>query len=265
MSVKFAPLPGFAITDTTTISIPSTPWPCLGPSSRVSYAIVLHLAGLPFECGWAVVETTYQKRKVSPGAELEDVRSWSLWAWIRLQRMATTATHTVIVGSGIIGISTAYYLSHLALRENPAEVSDGDAQDTKQEHHIHLVDPAPVLFEHVASGKAGGFLARNGFSPSAAELGAFSFDLHKQLAERFDGRNKWGWSQTTVIDLDIMGSPKKGNKNRLGEGWDWIQSGESRVTAAKSSGDDELGEYPPWLNNFSSAQPLGGRRSAAQL
>ena len=182
--------------------------------------------------------------------------------------MATTATHTVIVGSGIIGISTAYYLSHLALKENASEVSDGDAQDTKQEHHIYLVDPAPVLFEHVASGKAAGFLARNWFSPSAAELGAFSFDLHEQLAERFDGRNKWGWSQTAVINLDVTGSPKKGSKNRLGEGWDWIQSGESRVTAAeptKDSGDDESGECPPWLNNFAGAQPLGDRKSTAQL
>lgn len=187
-------------------------------------------------------------------------------AQILLQTMTTTATHTVIVGSGIIGISTAYYLSLLTLNENRVGISDGDTQDTKREHHIHLVDPAPVLFEHVASGKAGGFLARNWFSSSVAELGAFSFDLHKKLAERFDGRNKWGWSQSTVINLDVTGRPKKGRKNRLGEGWDWIQSGESTVTAVGSSDEDEgVREYPPWLNNFVGAQPLADRGSTAQL
>jgi len=183
--------------------------------------------------------------------------------------MTAAATHTVIVGSGIIGISTAYYLSHLNLKGNSAAVSDGDVQDPEQEHHIHLVDPAPVLFEHVASGKAGGFLARNWFSSSAAELGALSFDLHKKLAEQFDGRKKWGWSQSAVINLDVTGSPRRGSKKGLGEGWDWIKSGESRVTGEGSAEDEdkdkELEEYPAWLNNFSSAQPLGDHKSTAQL
>jgi glycine/D-amino acid oxidase-like deaminating enzyme len=176
------------------------------------------------------------------------------------------ATHTVIVGSGIIGVSTAYYLSQLSLNEGPAKTSG--AQDTKREHHIHLVDPAPVLFEHVASGKAGGFLARNWFSSSAAELGAFSFDLHKKLAEQFDGRSRWGWSQSTVINLDVAGGPKKGSTKGLGEGWDWIQSGESRTTPAGSAtgGGEELATwYPPWLNKFAGAQPLEDRTFTAQL
>jgi len=177
-------------------------------------------------------------------------------------------THTVIVGSGIIGISTAYYLSLLTSKEeNPAEISDKGAQDTKGGHYIHLVDPAPILFKHVASGKAGGFLARNWFSSSAAELGAFSFDLHKKLAEQFDGRKRWGWSQTAVINLDITGSPKKGSKGELGEGWSWIWSGDSLVTAVTSTEDkdEEPGECPPWLNNFGSVQPLADRKSTAQL
>ena len=177
------------------------------------------------------------------------------------------ATHTVIVGSGIIGISTAYYLSLLTSKEeNPVEISDRDIQDTQREHHIHLVDPAPVLFKHVASGKAGGFLARNWFSSSVAELGALSFDLHKKLAEEFDGSKGWGWSQSTVINLDIAGNPKKGNKRGLWEGWDWIRSGDSGVAAAASAEDEEEpGEYPPWLNNFAGAQPLSDRKSTAQL
>ena len=103
-------------------------------------------------------------------------------------------THTVMVGSGIIGIPTADYLSLLTSEGASAELSGScrDAQGTSRKHNVHLVDPAPVLFEHVASGKAGGFLARNWFSPSVAELGAFSFDLHKDLVEQFNGRKEWG-------------------------------------------------------------------------
>jgi len=180
---------------------------------------------------------------------------------------APTMTHTVIVGSGIIGISTAYYLSILTSKENSAEISGGDTQNTNREHNIHLVDPAPILFEHVASGKAGGFLARNWFSSPVAELGAFSFDLHKKLAEQFDGRKKWGWSQSAVINLDVTGRRKEGSDKGLGEGWDWIQSGESTVSAARSTEneDKELGEHPPWLNNFVGARPLADRKSTAQL
>ena len=161
-----------------------------------------------------------------------------------------TATHIVIVGSGIIGVSTAYYLSLLTSKEGvPA---DGNTRDTKREFHIHLVDPAPVLFKHVASGKAGGFLARNWFSPSVAELGAFSFDLHKNLADQFDGRKGWGWSKSTVINLNFTKNRKKGSEKGYREGWGRIQNGGPE-------------EYPPWLNNFDSAQPLADRESTAQL
>lgn len=52
---------------------------------------------------------------------------------------------TVILGSGIVGVSTAYYLSH--------------SGNTKPES-IHLVDPIAELF-HCASGFAGGFLAKD--------------------------------------------------------------------------------------------------------
>jgi len=50
---------------------------------------------------------------------------------------------TVIVGAGIIGCATAYYLAH----------SGNTKPDT-----IHLVEASPELFAS-ASGKSGGFLA----------------------------------------------------------------------------------------------------------
>ena len=84
---------------------------------------------------------------------------------------------TIIIGGGIIGTSIAYSLS---------KVSD-DIQS------IHIVEASPRLFAS-ASGYAGGFLAKDWFSPAAAELGALSFGLHRQLAEEHNGSEAWGYA-----------------------------------------------------------------------
>ncbi|KAF9814381.1 hypothetical protein IEO21_05115 [Rhodonia placenta] len=97
---------------------------------------------------------------------------------------------TVILGGGIMGLSTAYYLASLS-RQNP------DAAP----HIIHIVEPCPELFAS-ASGKAGGFIARDWFSPALANLGSLSFDLHRQLAQEHDGRARWGWSESISYSLD---------------------------------------------------------------
>lgn len=60
--------------------------------------------------------------------------------------------------------------------ENTTGICDGDARDAKREHRLNLVDPAPIPFERVASGKAGDLLARDWFLSSAAELGALSLE-----------------------------------------------------------------------------------------
>ncbi|KAI4595427.1 hypothetical protein KJ359_006772 [Pestalotiopsis sp. 9143b] len=93
------------------------------------------------------------------------------------------SSSTVVLGAGIIGVSTAYYL---AQHQAPSS--------------IHLVDPSPELFAS-ASGYAGGFLARDWFSSPTAELGALSFDEHRKLAEAEDGGRKWGYARSTPISL----------------------------------------------------------------
>src|SRR5277367_4015945 len=87
----------------------------------------------------------------------------------------------IILGAGIIGTSTAYYLSQ-----------------TQAPSSIHLVEPSSTLFAS-ASGFAGGFLAKDWFSPSVAAVGALSFAEHKRLAEDFGGREKWGYMQSKAV------------------------------------------------------------------
>lgn len=69
----------------------------------------------------------------------------------------------VVLGAGIVGISTAYFLSCHGVR-------------------VTLVDRVGI--SPAASGKAGGFLAKNWVAPALAPLAAASFSLHESLATR---------------------------------------------------------------------------------
>ena len=145
---------------------------------------------------------------------------------------------TVIIGAGIIGTSTAYYLS-----ESSTSPSD-----------IHLIESSPELFAS-ASGYAAGFLARDWFSPSLSALGALSFDLHKELAEANNGAKKWGYSRSTAYSLE----------ETVGEtGEDWLSDGTSRVRAANKSALGN-GHGPPWLTDNGKLEVISTGDTTAQV
>ncbi|TIA68101.1 hypothetical protein E3P91_04168 [Wallemia ichthyophaga] len=80
-------------------------------------------------------------------------------------------TKTVIVGGGIIGVCVAYYLS----KEEGMDVT--------------IVENTEVACG--ASGKAGGFLAKDWHATATESLGLLSFDLHKKLADEYNGQQRW--------------------------------------------------------------------------
>ncbi|KAK4133353.1 FAD dependent oxidoreductase [Trichocladium antarcticum] len=136
------------------------------------------------------------------------------------------SSHTVILGAGIIGVSTAYYL---AQHQDPSS--------------IHLVEPSPELFSS-ASGYAGGFLASNWFAPSLAALGAFSFNEHRRLAQEHGGREKWGYSPATCVSYAASAAARDDQKR----GDDWLRDGTSRADAAAPVVLDSSSEKTPaWL------------------
>lgn len=146
--------------------------------------------------------------------------------------MAATGT-TTILGAGIIGVSTAYYLA----QHQPPNT-------------IHLVEPSPKLFDS-ASGFAGGFLARDWAGGPTASLGALSYDEHKRLAAAHEGAKRWGYRGTTSLSYD---SGRNSQNPSGARGEDWLFTGESRarssVVAVKD--DDEEGKggkvmVPSWL------------------
>jgi glycine/D-amino acid oxidase-like deaminating enzyme len=95
--------------------------------------------------------------------------------------------HTVIVGAGIIGVCTAYYLSSSA--------------SYNRDHAITIIDQSPPASG--ASGKAAGFLARHWTGSVTAPLEELSFQLHYTLAQQYDGEQRWGYRPCQV--LAVMG------------------------------------------------------------
>lgn len=132
----------------------------------------------------------------------------------------------VILGAGIIGVSTAYYLS---LTQQPGST-------------IHLVEPSLELFAS-ASGFAGGFLAADWFAEDVSALGKLSFEEHARLAREFGGAERWGYRRGTAVSY----STARGANGKRGD--DWLRQGTSRAEAAAvGSGviDDGQG-VPKWI------------------
>ena len=143
---------------------------------------------------------------------------------------------TVILGSGVIGVSTAYYLSlHPSYNASTSPV--------------YLVEATESPFQS-ASGYSGGFLAKDWFSPASASLGELSFRLHRELAEEFDGKKKWGYSKSTALSMSVEDVGVKGKKQK---GKDWLLEGTSRgevASGASETGDEDLlreDGSPAWI------------------
>ncbi|KAJ6262866.1 hypothetical protein Dda_1423 [Drechslerella dactyloides] len=156
--------------------------------------------------------------------------------------MATDPSHPqtadiVVLGAGIIGLSTAFHLSRYA------------------HARITVLDSSPALFA-CASGRAGGFLAKDWFAAASAPLGELSFQLHRELADAHDGRARWGYTSTTSLNLlrprKRGRSASTGGEGRISPGADWLRAGTSRVDAAASDGGSGSGAQsrliaPEWL------------------
>ncbi|KKY17482.1 putative fad dependent oxidoreductase superfamily [Phaeomoniella chlamydospora] len=154
---------------------------------------------------------------------------------------------TVIVGGGIIGCSTAFYLSEL--------VSDPSS--------IHIVESSPTLFAG-ASGWAGGFLAKDWFAPSVSSLGSLSFALHKELSDKYNGVRNWGYLPSTALSLGIDEDVGVGGRQR---GEDWLLQGASRANAAERTDFLNPDGSPAWLTQQKGGtlEVISGKNDCAQV
>ncbi|KAF9776625.1 hypothetical protein IL306_005171 [Fusarium sp. DS 682] len=118
----------------------------------------------------------------------------------------------VVVGGGIIGATTAYYLTRHP-KFNPAL------------HTITLLEAAPTVAQG-ASGKAGGLLALWAYPECLVPL---SYRLHAELAAEHNGPQRWGYRQLGCGSFDAVVTRDKikslhangnGNGNENGKEWE---------------------------------------------
>ncbi|TIB85242.1 putative cytoplasm protein [Wallemia mellicola] len=105
------------------------------------------------------------------------------------------AKSIVVIGGGIVGSSTAYYLSK-------------HSGYTPGKDKITILESTSVA--SAASGKSGGFLAEDWHGPDTASLAELSFSLHKELADTYDGVNNWEYRPVNALSLLGQVGPKKG-------------------------------------------------------
>lgn len=98
--------------------------------------------------------------------------------------------HIVIVGAGIIGCTTAYYLSRHPAIATKSQPSDSTSPSSVGPTQITIVEASKVGPAQGASGKAGGLVAR---WAKPEGLACLSFEEHVRLAEEFGGAERWGW------------------------------------------------------------------------
>ncbi|GAA5957397.1 hypothetical protein JCM8115_006978 [Rhodotorula mucilaginosa] len=135
-----------------------------------------------------------------------------------------------VIGGGIIGTCTAFWLGRLA--------SAG-----RQPVQVTLIEGSEIAAG--ASGKAGGLVALDWHGPATASLAKLSYALHAQLAQELDGEKKWGYRKldTLSISADLStagGSAKKtARTRRLNESdlFDWLNK--DLLTATDVLGSQE--------------------------
>ncbi|KAL8732751.1 MAG: hypothetical protein Q9166_002532 [cf. Caloplaca sp. 2 TL-2023] len=96
--------------------------------------------------------------------------------------------HTVIVaGGGVVGSCIAYYLVH-------------HPRYDRKSHNVTVLEASSI--GGGASGKAGGIIATWADPTCLAPL---SYRLHCDLAENYNGIDKWGFRNVYCADVDAMG------------------------------------------------------------
>jgi glycine/D-amino acid oxidase-like deaminating enzyme len=112
----------------------------------------------------------------------------------------------VIIGGGIMGTCTAYYLTR-------------HPKFDPEKYRIVLIESEGVGC--AASGKAGGLLARDWHQKPTASLAELSFDLHAELAKEWNGRTAWDFRHLKALSVDFQANLHKTKKNQSQE-CDWI-------------------------------------------
>lgn len=134
----------------------------------------------------------------------------------------------VIIGGGIIGCTTAYFLTRHPIY-NP------------DLHSIHLLEATAIASG--ASGKAGGLLALWAYPQAIVPL---SFRLHAELAREHGGAEKWGYRGVGVGEINLKGRKLAGTERVLqGAGTEKVEGEAEEGNGSLDGKVQPPGEHDP--------------------
>lgn len=156
----------------------------------------------------------------------------------------------IIIGGGIIGCSTAYYLTrHPAFQPSRIDIT--------------LIEASVHGAAQGASGKAGGLVAKWAYPK---ELVGVSFSEHVKLAEEHNGAERWGWRYVStgswegrgerVPDSDPAGVPKNHTREKSLEKTPGLATGR-KGTAKRKLPEDLLWVKETLTQAYSPMAPAG--------
>ncbi|OCF36493.1 cytoplasmic protein [Kwoniella heveanensis BCC8398] len=145
-------------------------------------------------------------------------------------------SNILIIGGGIAGVSTAYFLACHPLRSASTKIT--------------LVEGTKVAA--AASGKSGGFLAKDWHGSATADLSAMSYDLHKNLAEEFGGKENWGYRTVDTLSIETDATRKSKRSSPL----KWLPEGLVHSSRSLGSHTTTAQVHPGQFTEFFSSKFL---------
>ncbi|KAF7937856.1 uncharacterized protein EAE97_007652 [Botrytis byssoidea] len=144
------------------------------------------------------------------------------------------AKNIVIIGGGIVGVSTAYWLTQHRLYDPSI-------------HIITILEATEIAGG--SSGKAGGLLA-SWATPSC--LTPLSFKLHTELAEKYKGTLCWGYRRVHCADVtfDIRSNTSTNESIDRFETLKWINGSGIKEFSEIGKPDDTAQVHPKSLTRY---------------
>lgn len=136
----------------------------------------------------------------------------------------------VVIGGGIIGSSIAYYLSLAARTATKITLLETSSA------------PAPG-----ASGKAGGFLALDWHGAATASLAELSFKLHRELADKDGGKEKWGYREVETWQVNVDSNLKDKSSKKGKSAIEWLDNDIVKSTSNMGGGGTTAQVHPGQL------------------
>lgn len=149
--------------------------------------------------------------------------------------------HVAIIGGGMIGSSSLFYLAQQAAKQ--ASAQKHSSSNPAPTLRLTLIEESASVAP-AASGKSGGFLAEDWHGADTADLGRLSFRLHRELAEQQGGREKWGYRGVGTYSLNFDDRDNKKGKSKCPKEIDWID-GQHVTSSSNMAGTGTTAQVTP--------------------